>query len=118
METENSALMIEKNHGELSDLSVPFQLEMLTVYLIRGFSLDLVNHVAKARNPKKFVPLDKRIQRYLGIGNATGLGMAPFLVKHPVLLNNWFQVRETAFSRMIDIVELSKEKAERLIKLT
>ena len=91
---------------------------MLTVYLIRGFSLDLVNHVAKARNPKKFVPLDKKIQRYLGIGNATGLGMAPFLVKHPVLLNNWFQVRETALSRMINLAELSKEKAERLIKLT
>ena len=83
-----------KNHSDLSDFSVPFQLEMLTVYLIRGFSLDLVNHVAKARNSKKFVPLDKKIQRYLGIGNATGLGMAPFLVKHPVLLNNWFQVRE------------------------
>ena len=59
-----------KNHSDLSDFSVPFQLEMLTVYLIRGFSLDLVNHVAKARNPKKFVPLDKKIQRYLGIGNS------------------------------------------------
>ena len=106
-----------KNHCEHSDFSVPFQLEMLTVYLIRGFSLDLVNHVAKARNPKKFVPLDKKIQRYLGIGNATGLGMAPFLVKHPVLLNNWFQVRETALSRMIDLAELSKEKVERLIEL-
>ena len=106
-----------KNHCDISDFSVPFQLEMLTVYLIRGFSLDLVNHVAKARNPNKYVPLDKKIQRYLGIGNATGLGMAPFLVKHPVLLNNWFQVRETALSRMLDIVKLSDEKAQRLIEL-
>ena len=106
-----------KNHCDLSDFSVPFQLEMLTVYLIRAFSLDLVNHVAKARDPKKYVPLDEKIQRYLGIGNATGLGMAPFLVKHPVLLNNWFQVRETALSRMLSIAKLSDEKAQRLIEL-
>ena len=106
-----------KNHCELSDFSVPFQLEMLTVYLIRNFSLDLVNHVAKARNSKKYVPLDKKIQRHLGIGNATGLGMAPFLVKHPVLLNNWFQVRETALSRMIKLRKVSEEKAKKLIKL-
>ena len=106
-----------KNQCDLSDFSVPFQLEMLTVYLIRAFSLDLVNHVAKARDPKKYVPLDEKIQRYLGIGNATGLGMAPFLVKHPVLLNNWFQVRETALSRMLSIAKLSDEKAQRLIEL-
>ena len=106
-----------KNHCELSDFSVPFQLEMLTVYLIRNFSLDLVNHVAKARNPKKFVRLSEKIQRHLGIGNATGLGMAPFLVKHPVLLNNWFQVRETALSRMLDVRSLSEEKAKKLVEL-
>ena len=106
-----------KNHCDLSDFSVPFQLEMLTVYLIRNFSIDLVNHVAKARNPKKYVPLDKKIQRHLGIGNATGLGMAPFLVKHPVLLNNWFQVRETALSRMLNVTSLSEEKAKKLVEL-
>ena len=106
-----------KNHCELSDFSVPFQLEMLTVYLIRNFSLDLVNHVAKARNPKKFVRLSEKIQRYLGIGNATGLGMAPFLVKHPVLLNNWFQVRETALSRMLRVTNLSEGKAKKIVEL-
>ena len=106
-----------KNHCELSDFSVPFQLEMLTVYLIRNFSLDLVNHVAKARNPKKFVRLSEKIQRYLGIGNATGLGMAPFLVKHPVLLNNWFQVREAALSRMLGVANLSEGKAKKLVEL-
>ena len=106
-----------KNHCDLSDFAVPFQLEMLTVYLIRNFSLDLVNHVAKARNPKKYVPLCGKIQRHLGIGNATGLGMAPFLVKHPVLLNNWFQVRETALSRMLNVTNLSEEKAQKLVEL-
>ena len=77
----------------------PFRLEMLAVYLIREFTLDLVQHVAKARNATA-VPLAASAKRMLGIGNSTGLGMAPFLVSHPVLLNNWILVRETALARV------------------
>ena len=81
-------------------LSGPFQAEMLTVWLIRGFTHDLVEHVAQNRNPSTFVPLDRDLKRHLGIGNATGLGMAPFLVSHPVLLNRWMAARETALARV------------------
>ena len=71
-------------------LSPPFQAEMLTVYLIRCFTFDLVEHVARCTNPDGFVPLNNTYKRYLGIGNATGLGMAPFLISHPTLIHNWF----------------------------
>ena len=60
-------------------LSPPFQAEMLTVYLIRCFTFDLVEHVARCTNQTAYVPLNNTYKRYLGIGNATGLGMAPFL---------------------------------------
>ena len=33
--------------------------------------------------------MDPKICKNLGIGNSTGLGMAPFIVNHPTLLNNW-----------------------------
>ncbi|MEL7163961.1 MAG: hypothetical protein AAGL96_00705 [Pseudomonadota bacterium] len=75
-------------------MEVPFAAEMLTVYLIRQFTLDLVQHVGGA-------PLDAALARHLGVGNATGLGMAPFLVTHPVLLNNWMAARETALARVL-----------------
>ena len=78
----------------------PFQAEMLTVYLIRWLSMDLVNHVARGRGGARAVALDADYARYLGIGNATGLGMAPFLIKHPLLINNWVLARETAFARV------------------
>ncbi len=74
-------------------LSGPFMAEMLTVWLIRGFTHDLAEHVGGAA-------MDRDLKRHLGIGNATGLGMAPFLVSHPVLLNNWMLVRETALARV------------------
>ena len=67
----------------------PFRLEMMLVYLVRQFTFDQVNHIAKSKNPRNAVELNKDICRGLGIGNSTGLGMAPFIVNHPTLLNNW-----------------------------
>ncbi|MEM9971456.1 MAG: hypothetical protein AAF762_10210 [Pseudomonadota bacterium] len=86
--------------ADRKELQVPFQAEMLTVYLIRTFVRDLVNHMARAAGGAKAVTLDGDIARRLGIGNSTGLGMAPFLVNHPVLFNNWIAAREQALARV------------------
>lgn len=77
-----------------------FHVEMLNVWLIRGFTHDLVEHIAMARNPDQAVGLSAASRRALGIGNSTGLGLAPFLVTHLTLLNNWMRVRETALARV------------------
>ena len=90
------ALFADRPH-----MAAPFQGEMLTVWLIRAFTHDLVEHVATCRAPDTAVPLDRALRRQLGIGNATGLGMAPFLVAHPQLLNAWAYVRETALARIL-----------------
>lgn len=82
------------------ELAGPFQAEMLTVFLIRTFVLDLVEHMARARAPETAVALDPALRRRLGVGNSTGLGLAPFIVNHPVLLNNWIIARETALARV------------------
>ncbi|HLW91395.1 MAG TPA: hypothetical protein VKS78_08860 [Roseiarcus sp.] len=82
------------------ELAGPFQAEMLTVWLIRSFTLDLADHVASRRNPAGAARLAPHLRRALGVGNATGLGMAPFLVRHPLLTHNWFFARETALARV------------------
>jgi len=89
-----------KNREEING---PFRLEMMLVYLVRQFTFDQVNHVAKLKSPKKAVNLDPRICKNLGIGNSTGLGMAPFIVNHPTLLNNWILSRETALKKIREI---------------
>ena len=89
-----------KNREEING---PFRLEMMLVYLVRQFTFDQVNHVAKNRNPKTAVKLDLKICKNLGIGNSTGLGMAPFIVNHPTLLNNWILCRETALKKIREI---------------
>ncbi len=93
----------------------PFRLEMMLVYLVRQFTFDQVNHVAKNKNPKKAVNLDLEICRNLGIGNSTGLGMAPFIVNHPTLLNNWIYARETALKKIREIKNV-KNKDQNLFK--
>ena len=81
----------------------PFRAEMLSVYLIREFSIELVEHVAKKQNPKKAVKLDREIKQHLGIGNSTGLGMAPFIIKHPKLINKWMTQFTKALNEITDL---------------
>ena len=88
----------------------PFRLEMMLVYLVRQFTFDQVNHIARHKNPNTAVELDLNICRNLGIGNSTGLGMAPFIVNHPILLNNWILARETALKKIREIKKISNEK--------
>ena len=61
------------------ELAGPFQAEMLTVWMIRAFTVDLAEHLAAARAPHSAVRLDRDIRRSLGVGNATGLGLGPFI---------------------------------------
>jgi hypothetical protein len=82
------------------EVAAPFQAEMLTVWLIRTFTVDLVERMAFCRGGAAAVRLDPSLRRGLGVGNSTGLGMAPFLVRHPMLLNNWIMVREEALARV------------------
>ena len=82
------------------ELSGPFQAELLSVWLTRAFSIDLVEHIAAAIGGEQAVTIEAELRRRIGVGNSTGLGMAPFLVNHPALLNNWMMAREEALARV------------------
>jgi len=95
----------------------PFSAQMCTVYLARLFSLDLVEHVARLRNPDGATPLDPRLRRAFGVGNATGLGMAPFLVNHPKIIHGWAWARETALARVKAVPEAEPWRLDRFRQL-
>jgi hypothetical protein len=82
------------------EFTPPFQVEMLTVWLIRAFVLDLVEEMARQRAPDTATVIAPELRRQIGIGNSTGLGMAPFLISHPILFNNWIMAREEALARV------------------
>jgi len=99
-----------QDRGELKG---PFRLEMMLVFLARQFTFDMVNHVAKMRSPKLAVKLNDEIARNLGIGNSTGLGMAPFIVNHPALLNQWILSKEKALQSIRSIPTTSEQEKEK-----
>ncbi|MHC6803630.1 hypothetical protein ACYTR9_25130, partial [Vibrio antiquarius] len=62
------------------DFSQSFSAQMCAVYMLREFSLDWVHYLALQQGRDNAVALHRGLQRYLGVGNATGLGMAPYLI--------------------------------------
>ena len=90
-----------KVRRQLPDFDRPFAAEMFICYMLRQFSLDQIEHIAQARAPETAIKLDDRLKRYFGIGNSTGLGMAPYLINHPELFSQWIEMRETALARVL-----------------
>jgi hypothetical protein len=76
---------------------------MLCVYMIRHFQCELVEHAARARGGARAVQLEPRVRRAFGIGNATGLGMAPFLIRHPILIHRWVAAKEAALASVLAV---------------
>ena len=84
-----------------SDFSQSFSAQMCSVYLLREFSVDWVNYLAAQKGGEQAVTLHRALQRYLGVGNATGLGMAPYLINHPSIVDQWMTARESALSTVL-----------------
>lgn len=96
---------------------LPFQAEMLTVYMARQFSLDLVHHIAKAQGQDEAVTMSKDLQRNVGVGNATGLGMAPYLIGHPSLIGRWIELREVGIARVRSVQRATNEVLAKYLNL-
>ncbi len=74
-------------------LAMPYRAQMLAAWLMREFSYDLVEHCAAAIDPQAS-RLDGAWRRFFGLGNATGLGMVPYIFNHPAVLDAWCALRE------------------------
>lgn len=99
------------------EFTAPFQCEMLSVYLTRTFVMDLVEHMARAKGGAAAATLDPTMRRQFGIGNSTGLGMAPFILNHPILLNNWVASKEEALSRVRTLSQFTSADQTRFAQL-
>ena len=115
----------EKVRTKHRDFARPFAAEMFTCFMLRHFSLQHADYIAAQRAPDTAVRLDDDIRRYFGIGNSTGLGMAPFLINHPLLINQWIEQRETALARAkvagtdgldLEMLERFKTSTDRVIQ--
>ncbi|MDN5788204.1 hypothetical protein [Pseudorhodobacter sp.] len=74
--------------------------QLLVAYLMREFSCDLVEHLARHKSDKA-VPLDPALRRFIGVGNGSALGLIFFVQKHPRLIDSWLTARETAIAEAL-----------------
>jgi hypothetical protein len=81
--------------GRGHPLGAPYHVQILAAFLLREFVFDLVDSMAQARGG---VRLDRRIKRYLGVGNSAGLGLIPFLASHPRIVDRWVRTHEEAMA--------------------
>ena len=82
---------LEPDHA----LAPPLAAQMLCAYMMRVFAIDLVHHLARAQSPDA-VEIDPRLQRYIGVGNGSALGLVLFVNNHPHLIDRWLDAREEA----------------------
>lgn len=75
----------------------PYHAQMWSGFLLREYVFDLIDHLARVRNPAA-ASLDPAFRRYLGLGNSAATGLVPFIVNHPLLIHHWLQAYETASS--------------------
>ncbi len=107
----------EKVRAKHQDFARPFAGEMFVCLMLRNFSLLQAEHIARHKAPETFQPMQPEIKRYFGIGNSTGLGMAPFLVNHPLLINQWIEMRELALARIRVLGSINTQVQQQLSTL-
>ncbi|CAM5579810.1 hypothetical protein STENM36S_08535 [Streptomyces tendae] len=82
-------------YGEDHPLAVPYHAQLLSAYMMRELSADLVEALA-ARRSDTAVALDPQVRRFLGVGNSSALGLVLWVGNHPVLVDRWISLREQA----------------------
>lgn len=72
--------------------------QLLTAYLMRELSCDLVSELARIQAPETAVPLATDLREYFGVGNGSALGLIFYVQKHPRLIDSWLRAREEAIA--------------------
>jgi hypothetical protein len=75
----------------------PYQAQFCSAFMLREYVFDLVDHLARARNPDA-ARLAPEYRRYLGLGNAAATGLVPFVVNHPHVMHRWCMTHELALA--------------------
>jgi hypothetical protein len=76
-----------KVKSQRPDFARPFSAQMFSCYMLRQFNIEEAENMAKIKSPKTVVPMDDDVKRFISIGNSKGVGIAPFLIRHPKLVS-------------------------------
>jgi hypothetical protein len=87
-------LAFEKNHP----LRWALGAQMLSAYMMRVFACDLLRHLSRAKGGSRAVEMNPDLQRFLGLGNGSAIGLSYFVHNHPRLIDRWLSCRHQALA--------------------
>ncbi len=76
----------------------PYHVQFCSAFVLREFVFDLVEHMARARNPRA-ARLAPALRRYIGIGNSAATGLSAFVANHPHFMHCWSLAYERALAQ-------------------
>lgn len=96
-------------------LAVSYHAQMLSAYLMRELSVDVVEELARLDSPATAVKLDRDIKRLLGVGNGSALGLAMLFYNRPVLVNSYISAYLDVLDHILN--DPSSSTSEKLAEL-
>jgi hypothetical protein len=107
-------LAFEKDHPLRRSLAA----QMLSAYMMRVFGVDLIHHLARLNGGSQAVEIHRDLQRFLGLGNASALGLIYYVHNHPRLIDQWLRAREQALAAgMLLPIGLDGDRVRTLLEL-
>ncbi|WP_113904818.1 MULTISPECIES: hypothetical protein [Brevibacterium] len=82
-------------------LKASYHAQMLSAYLMRELSVDLVEELARLDAPETAVRLDPSIKRLIGVGNGSALGLAMLFYNRPVLVHSYISAYLTVIDHVL-----------------
>lgn len=96
-------------------LAVSYHAQMLSAYLMRELSVDVVEELARLDSPDTAVKFNRDVKRLLGVGNGSALGLAMLFYNRPVLVNSYISAYLDVLDHILN--DPSSSTAERLAVL-
>ncbi len=100
-------------------LATSYFAQMLSAYLMRELSVDVVQALARLDNPDGAVPLSRETRSVIGVGNGSALGLVMFVYNRPRLIDAYLSAYLDALSHVltepIGVDDVRFETVERML---
>ncbi|MDR6688925.1 hypothetical protein J2Y41_004523 [Arthrobacter sp. 1088] len=99
-------------------LGVSYHAQMLSAYLMRELSVDVVEELARIDAPETAVRLAPAVKQLIGVGNGSALGLVMFVYNRPFLINAYINTYVDALKHVLTApISAGDPRFEQLEKL-
>ncbi len=84
-------------------LALSYHAQMLSAYLMRELSVDVVEELARLDAPDTAVRLAPEVRQHIGVGNGSALGLVMFVYNRPALIHTYVSLTVEAVRHALEL---------------